>query len=194
MRDRQAERRSETMGEILRAAWQVAEAEGIGGMTLKGVARKVGMQPPSLYSYFGSKFALYDAMSEQGWRQFMAARRQVSMTGEPLTDLKAIIRFFLDFFTQNPARYQLLCQRPVPGFEPSTASYAVAVEALEALRAQLADVGIFDPGALDLLTALSTGLADQQISNDPGGDRWTRLADEAVEMFYAHQTHPRKGE
>jgi hypothetical protein len=50
---------------------------------------------------------------------------------------------------------------------------------------------------LDLFTALGTGLADQQLSNDPGGDRWIRLIDEAVEMFYEHITQqakqPRRG-
>jgi len=35
------------------------------------------------------------------------------------------------------------------------------------------------------------GLADQQISNDPGGDRWIRLIDTAAEMFYRHVTSPR---
>ena len=38
---------------------------------------------------------------------------------------------------------------------------------------------------LDLWTALLTGLASQQISNDPGGTRWTRLIDDAVDMFVA---------
>jgi hypothetical protein len=31
-----------------------------------------------------------------------------------------------------------------------------------------------------------TGLVDQQISNDPGGDRWIRLIDDVVAMFLAH--------
>ena len=30
------------------------------------------------------------------------------------------------------------------------------------------------------------GLVDQQIANDPGGDRWIRLIDEVVAMFLAH--------
>jgi hypothetical protein len=38
------------------------------------------------------------------------------------------------------------------------------------------------------LTAIGNGLADQQISNDPGGDRWTRLVDEAMEMLFDHLT------
>jgi hypothetical protein len=37
-------------------------------------------------------------------------------------------------------------------------------------------------------TALTTGLVDQQISNDPGGDRWGRLTGDIVTMFliYCH--------
>ena len=35
---------------------------------------------------------------------------------------------------------------------------------------------------------VTTGLVDQQISNDPGGTRWKRLIDDAVDMFFAFAT------
>jgi hypothetical protein len=60
------------------------------------------------------------------------------------------------------------------------------VEGLQATRDRLEHMGFTDPRVLDLLTAIGTGLTDQQISNDPGGDRWVRLVDEAAEMFFAH--------
>ena len=54
---------------------------------------------------------------------------------------------------------------------------------------QLADVlaaaGMGTPEHADLWTALMTGLASQQVSNDPCGDRWRRLLEPAVEMFLA---------
>jgi hypothetical protein len=62
------------------------------------------------------------------------------------------------------------------------------MEGLEATRSRLAEMGFTDPEVLDLMTAIGTGLTDQQISNDPGGDRWIRLVDEAMEMFYTHAT------
>lgn len=40
--------------------------------------------------------------------------------------------------------------------------------------------------ALDMWRALITGLVSLQIANDPGGDRWTRLQDNAFDMFFAH--------
>jgi hypothetical protein len=39
-------------------------------------------------------------------------------------------------------------------------------------------------------TALTTGLVSQQIANDPGGDRWVGLIDEAVAMFLGYYQSP----
>jgi hypothetical protein len=37
-----------------------------------------------------------------------------------------------------------------------------------------------------MAAALVTGLVNQQVSNEPGGDRWLRLIDESIDMFLAH--------
>jgi hypothetical protein len=60
------------------------------------------------------------------------------------------------------------------------------VRALDALRERLAANGITDPRHVDMWTAWTTGLVSQQISNDPGGDRWARLVDDFVTMFLAY--------
>ena len=86
------------------------------------------------------------------------------------------------------ARALLLFQRTIPGFEPSPESFKISEDNLAELGAYLASLGVTDPEALDLFTALGTGLADQQISNDPGGDPLIRLIDDSVEMFYEHMT------
>lgn len=116
---------------------------------------------------------------------------------DPLEALKAVAHFFVDFCAADFARYQLLFQRTIPGFEPSPESFKISQDNLAELGELLARRGVSDPQMLDLFTALGTGLADQQLSNDPGGDRWIRLTDEAAEMFYEHITkkakQPRKG-
>jgi AcrR family transcriptional regulator len=192
IRDRRAERREATRAEILEAAWELARAEGLAALSLRDLARKVGMKAPSLYSYFDSKNAIYDAMYAQGSRQYLERDAGLGLTGEPLHDLKAAMHFFVGFCTEDPVRYQLLFQRTIPGFEPSAEAFALSVEGLEAVQKRLAGMGLTDPGVLDLLTAVGTGLTDQQISNDPGGDRWARLIDDAMEMFYNHVSN-RKG-
>jgi hypothetical protein len=54
-----------------------------------------------------------------------------------------------------------------------------------ALPALIKEIGITDPAAMDVWTALMSGLANQQLSNDPGGIRWVRLVDRVVDMFLA---------
>jgi AcrR family transcriptional regulator len=185
-RDRRAERREATRAEILEAAQELMREHGVAGLSLRDLGQKVGMRAQSLYSYFDSKEAIYDALFAEGFRQYLDLRRAVPSTGDPRADFRAVCRLFLDFCLEDPARYQLLFQRTIPGFTPSPESYAPSVEGLELTRQLLVDAGADDPADLDLFTALTTGLIDQQISNDPGGDRWYRLLDDALDMFFAY--------
>jgi AcrR family transcriptional regulator len=185
-RDRRAERHEATRAEILEAAWGLAREEGLAGISLRDLGRRVGMRAQSLYSYFDSKHAIYDAMFREGYARLLERREYTETTGDPREDLRRGGRHFLGFCVEDPARYQLLFQRTIPGFEPSTESYELAVQALDFPRQRFGAMGVDDPAALDLWTALVTGLADQQISNDPGGDRWSRLYDETLDMFFDH--------
>jgi AcrR family transcriptional regulator len=182
-RDRRAERRAATKAEILDAAWAQVRADGLAALSLRDLAKTVGMQPPSLYGYFASKHAIYDAMFAQGAQAFLD-ERPADLPDDPRAAQVVSVRYFMSFCVADPARYQLLFQRTIPGFEPSPESYAISVAGLEALAERLAGFGLRDPDLLDLYTALVTGLTDQQISNDPGGDRWIRRIDDAVEMFW----------
>jgi hypothetical protein len=111
---------------------------------------------------------------------------------DPRELLVAIANRFSLFCTSSPTRYQLLFQRTFPDFEPSPESFAPAVRALAGVRELLVLNGITEERHSDIWTALIIGLVDQQISNDPGGDRWTRLIDESVNMFIAH-CQPNRG-
>jgi AcrR family transcriptional regulator len=192
-RDRRAERREATRAEILEAAWELMREHGVAGLSLRDLGQKVGMRAQSLYSYFDSKEAIYDALFAEGFRQYLDLRQAAPRTGDPRADFRAVCRLYLDFCLEDPARYQLLFQRTIPGFTPSAESYAPSVEGLELTRQLLVEAGGDDPADLDLFTALTTGLIDQQISNDPGGDRWYRLLDDALDMFFAHIDAREKG-
>jgi hypothetical protein len=97
---------------------------------------------------------------------------------------------FVDFCVEEPARMQLLFLRTIPGFEPSADAYALAQQPFEQMTAVLVAAGMGSAQQVDLWTALLTGLATQQISNDPGGDRWSRLVEPAVDMFVAAHLPP----
>ncbi len=184
--DVRTRRRDRTREEILEAAWALCREQGLAALSLRDLAARVGMRAPSLYSYFGSKEAIYDAMFAEG--QHALLERQAHLDDAP-TDRATLLSAaedFFDFCTSDPVRYQLMFQRVVPGFTPSQRSYALALQVLARLEGALERAGVEDPAMRDLFTALLTGLTDQQISNDPGGDRWRRTLPSAVAMFADH--------
>jgi AcrR family transcriptional regulator len=182
---RQARRRS-ARDAIVEAAWALVRAEGLAGLSLRDLARQAGISTPTVYAYFDSKNAIYDAMFGAAAAQFAERMAEPYECEDPRELLVAGARRFAEFCASDLERYQLLFQRCVPGFEPSPQSYAPAVRALDGDRDVLALNGITDPRYLDMWTALITGLVSQQVSNDPGGDRWAGLIEESVAMFLAH--------
>lgn len=182
-RDRRAERREATRAEILEAAWALARTRGLAGFSLRDVARTIGLRPPSIYWYFESKQAIYDAMFAEANGQLLARLDEQEWPSEPRAILRLAARVFVSFSAEDIERYQLLFQRSIPDFEPSSESYAIATKVFEQMRDRLGSAGLADPAHFDMWTALVAGLAAQQIANDPGGDRWIRLIDDMVDMY-----------
>ncbi|MEO7428836.1 MAG: TetR/AcrR family transcriptional regulator [Acidimicrobiales bacterium] len=184
-------RRQSARAAILEAAWALVREEGLAGLSLRDLARQAGITTPTVYAYFASKSDIYDAMFGQAAEDFAAHMAVPYDTDDPREVLVAGTRRFVEFCTSDLARYQLLFQRTIPGFEPSAESYAPAARALELSRSRLVLNDVTEPGRLDMWTALTTGLVDQQISNDPGGDRWVRLIDDFTDMFLMYCRSPK---
>jgi AcrR family transcriptional regulator len=189
--DVRTRRREQTRAEILDAAWRLAERDGISGLSLRELAREVGMQAPSLYTYFDSKAAIYDEMFAAGYRELDDAIDGLPVApDDPIGSVEAHIAAFIDFCSASVPRYQLLFTRAVPEWEPSADAYAVSVASYERMTEQLAELGLDETRHMDLLSALTSGLASQQLANDPGGQRWRDLSRDAAEMFLSHVRRP----
>lgn len=188
--DRRRARHEATRQEILDAAWTIVRAEGLAALTMRGLARVVGMEPQSLYTYFRSKHDVYDAMFAEGNRELLDRLHAVDWPDGPRDLIRTVAEVMLTFDAEDAARSLLLFQRTIPDFEPSTEAYALAEEVFAYCGGHLARAGITDPADMDLYTALVAGLGMQQLANDPGGDRWLRLLDRAVDMYVSEVLGP----
>jgi AcrR family transcriptional regulator len=185
---RVAARRAAIRERILAAAWALARQGGLGGFSLRELAAEVGMRAPSLYEYFDGKDAIYDAMFAQGNRQLLAVMDElpdVEQVGRRAV-LMAAAQGFLGFAVEDPVRFQLLFQRAVAGWEPSPEAYAPALEVMERTERFLAECGATERASVDLWTGFVSGLAHQQVANDPTGDRWARLVEDLVDLVLHH--------
>lgn len=203
MTDRRQRRRQETIEEVLDVAVEVMVEQGVAGLSIGEVARRMGIRPPSLYVYFPSKHALYDALFERGAHAILRDFRRAGVleVAEDATLEQVLLRTgeaFTAWAVEHPAYTQLLFWRPVPGFEPTERAYAPAVELVTEARARFAELqrrGLVRADAdVDGMhrdwTIVLAGVVSQQLANAPGEpfDRGTftsRLPD-LVSMFARH--------
>src|SRR5690348_13258235 len=76
--DRRARRRQQTIDEVLDTALEIMTEQGAGGLSLGEIARRMGMRPPSLYVYFASKHAIYDALFARGARELLDTMQEAT--------------------------------------------------------------------------------------------------------------------
>ena len=183
VRDRRAERREAARREILDAAWELVRAEGLAALAMRELGARVGMRAQSLYGYFPSKHAIFDAMFAEANQIIYERMSAIPASPDPADELREHARQYLAFCVEDPVRYQLLYQRTIPGFEPSAESYEIAIQTLQISRDRLRACGITSGRAQDAWTAVTGGLAAQQNANEPGGTRWVRLVDEITDMY-----------
>jgi AcrR family transcriptional regulator len=205
--DRRHRRRLETIEEVLDHAVAIMATDGVAGLSLGEIARRMGIRPPSLYVYFPSKHALYDALFARGWRELLATMRLDEADDAEDTDLAAVMlrygRRMSRWSVENLAYAQLLFWRPVPGFRPSDEAYAPAVELYDAGLARLTRLqerGLIRPEVdVDVVqrdwTVLISGVVSQQLANAPDEPfeqgRFTTALPGLVEMFATHYGNPR---
>lgn len=191
------------MAEVLDHAADIMAEQGVAGLSLGEVARRMGIRPPSLYGYFPSKHALYDALFERGARMVLERVRadveSVDPQGRSLAQvLLHAAESFVGWSIEHPAYTQLLFWRPVPGYTPSAEAYAPAIELAELSHASLAglqQLGLVRADAdIDQVhrdfTVLTAGVVSQQLSNAPGeslaAGRYTAALPDLVAMFARH--------
>lgn len=197
--DRRQRRRQETIEEALDLAVEIMEEQGVGGLSLGEVARRMGIRPPSLYVYFPSKNAMYDALFTRGARSILAEVRRVEGDANGHSTLQDALltagRAFAGWCLSHQAYAQLLFWRPVPGFEPSDEAYAPAVELVGLTRGwfcELQQRGLIRADAsIDTVlrdwTIVTSGVISQQLANGPDETldhgRFTAALPNLVAMF-----------
>lgn len=165
---------------ILDAARELMRVEGVGALSLNEVARRVGMKTPSLYTYFSSKHDLYDALFLEGVREYRRRLADLAQHHSFEGDLNEVaMADYMAFADENPDLYQLVFERPVPGFVPSAASLTEAAAMLadaEAMFARAIESGVIASGlspaaTRDLWIALAHGLTALKRANEPEASR-----------------------
>ncbi len=196
VKERRKENHAAIMEDVLGIAREMMKKDGVGALSFNAIARELGIKPPSLYTYFDSKNAIYDMIFRRGFEEFgRVVEAEIDINAPADIVLKKSIRSYMQFAYDNPDLFQLMFQRPVPDFVPSEASMAVSLTILQQSREMTAqfiqnnmiDLQISVEQAHDLLIVISHGLTALHMANHPelpiGEGRFGQLIDVAVEMI-----------
>ena len=121
---------------LVEAAARLLQEEGLAELSLRRVARDVGVAPSAVYNHFQNREALLAAVAADGYHQLEALESKAYCgSGDPEKRLRALARDYLHFAAQNPNLYRLMFSPDVVAFrvEPELdqagdTSFRVAVE------------------------------------------------------------------
>ena len=110
-------------GEILAAAARLlAELGGEDGLTIRGVARAVGIAPASIYQHFADRAELVRGLLDHEYdrlRESMRAAEESLGETDVVGRVRAQIHAYCTFAMENPGHYRLMlakgASRPTPG-------------------------------------------------------------------------------
>ncbi|MBT2395602.1 TetR/AcrR family transcriptional regulator [Streptomyces sp. ISL-100] len=132
---------------IVKAARELAEAEGWGAVTTRRLAERVEYSQPVLYSHFKGKSAIVAAVAVEGFAELATALRQARAPHHaPRAALLALTDTYLDFAREQPALYAAMFVHEIDVEfgseatpEPLKAAFGEFLGAIEPLAAARGD-------------------------------------------------------
>ena len=94
-----------TKDRIFTAAKALFDRDGLAGLSIRKIARDVGLTPMAIYRHFADKDAIIDALMLDGFSVWEERVRTIAAE-EPLRWLEQAMETFLDFALTEPRRYE----------------------------------------------------------------------------------------
>jgi AcrR family transcriptional regulator len=148
--------RQATVEEIKSVARAQMAGEGTAGVTLRAIAREMGMTAPALYRYFGSRDELvtalvtdaYDALADA-----MEAAVDAVPAGRHVERVRAAFGAFRAWGLEHPTEFALIFGSPIPGYVAPEATRPAGTRytnLLARLLVQAHAAGALDPARIQV--------------------------------------------
>jgi AcrR family transcriptional regulator len=157
-----------TRGRLLAAAARLSADEGWEAVSVRRVADQAGTTTRAVYSLFGSKQGLEQALHTAMFERLRELMRQTPKTDDPRADLLALRHAYRQWATERPERYAALMRFTGPRAAPRSRdgldlAHAASAELRQAI-VRCAEAGLLAESDVDALTirwrAVAHGLAE----------------------------------
>jgi AcrR family transcriptional regulator len=143
---------------IKEAAWRQITESGTSTLSLRGIARDIGITAPAIYNYYPDRDALVTALISDAYASFgdrqLDAMHSLPGPGRELDRLRATGLAYRAWALDHPHRYMLIFGNPVPGYVPPMEMLLPvmmrSISALTGTIGELYALGMIDPQAIPL--------------------------------------------
>ena len=180
---------------LLQAAQTLLAEEGPAALTVRRIATEAGMSTMNVYSRFGGKDGVLEALFREGFAALRAAMLEGGLTDDPCADLERCGAAYHRFAVENPTYYAVMFLRPDRDFEPSEEAQIEALGTLELLELKLQraiDAGALapaDPKELAVMVwATCHGLVSLELkglADEDAGLEWSGVFHRTMEALMA---------
>jgi AcrR family transcriptional regulator len=127
------EQREETVNAIKTAARDLMAKHGTAGLSIRPIAREIGLTAPALYRYFENLDALITELIVDNFNALadaMEIARDQAQHQTPANELMAIMLAYRQWALDHPIDFELIYGNPIPGYEaPSDITIPAAARA-----------------------------------------------------------------
>ncbi|HEV2637277.1 MAG TPA: TetR/AcrR family transcriptional regulator [Actinocrinis sp.] len=113
---------------LLDAAAQVLAEQGLGELTVRRVAERADSSTMGVYSRFGGRTGILEALYRRLFGELARALRAVPVSADPLADVRALAVAYRAFALAGPQRYAFMFADPLPAFAPGSDLRAETVQ------------------------------------------------------------------
>ncbi|MEV0233701.1 TetR/AcrR family transcriptional regulator [Nonomuraea sp. NPDC050786] len=129
----------ELRSRLLDVAVNLLESDGAESLTMRRIAAEAGCTTTVIYTMFGNREGLAEALYLEGFERFRRFLEAVPARRSPLEHLAALGPAYREVCLAEPGYYSLMFERAIPGFEPSERARTLARAALNILDRVIAD-------------------------------------------------------
>jgi AcrR family transcriptional regulator len=138
--DRRQQYREQTRQEAKRIALEQLASDGVAGISVNAIGKRMGVTGPALYRYFVNRDALLTELISDGYHDLADTLENAiaTATSRPAR-LRAAARAMREWALAAPHRYMLLFGTPIPGYEAPAHTLDAASRSMAALLSAVGD-------------------------------------------------------